>query len=67
MTTNQRRWMSPAEAADYLGISPRTLRNYISEGKLPAYRLGGKRTMRIDRADLDALLRPIPTTGGAHR
>lgn len=57
--------MSPAEAADYLGISPRTLRNYIAEGKLPAYRLGGKRTMRLDRADLDALLRPIPTTGGA--
>lgn len=64
MSATQRRWMSPDEAAQHLGVTKRTLRNYIAEGKLRAYRLAGKRTMRLDQADVDALLSPIPTTGG---
>lgn len=63
-TTNPtRRWLSQAEAADYLGITDRTLRRMIAAGKLRAYRLG-PRLLRIDLDDLDALLRPIPTAGG---
>lgn len=60
-----RRWYSQAEAADYLGVTDRTVRNYIARGTLPGHRVRGSRLVRIDRADLDALLRPIPT-GGAH-
>ena len=53
------RRISVHDAADYLGVSTRTLRRYIVTGKLPAYRVGPT-LIRIDRADLDKLARPIP-------
>ncbi len=59
-----RRWLSQQEAAEYLGVTDRTVRNYISRGTLPGHRVRGARLVRIDRADLDALLRPIPTANG---
>lgn len=55
-----RRWFSQQEAAEYLGVTDRTVRNYVARGLLPAHRVTGSRLIRIDRADLDALLRPIP-------
>lgn len=61
-----RRWLSQSQAADYLGVTDRTIRNYIARGALAGHRVCGSRLVRVDRADLDALLRPIPTTGGAH-
>lgn len=57
------RWLSKREACEHLGVTDRTLRTYIAEGRLPAYRLG-PRLVRIDAADLDALLRPVPVGGG---
>lgn len=48
---------------DY-GISERTLRRYIAEGVLPAYRLG-PRLIRIDPDDVAALFERIPTTDPA--
>ncbi len=59
-----RRWMNQAEAAAYLGVTDRTVRNYIARGQLAGHRLRGSRLIRIDQADLDAMLRPIPTAGG---
>jgi len=56
------RWQS-ALAAD-LGVTDRTIRNLISRGQLQARRIGNSRMIRIDRADLEAILQPIPTTGG---
>lgn len=53
------------EAADYSRKSPRTIRRYIAEGLLPAYRVG-PRDILILRADLDELLRPIPTVRKPH-
>jgi excisionase family DNA binding protein len=50
-----RKMLTPTQAAHYAGISPRTLRRYITEGRLIGYRLG-PRVIRIDLADLDALL-----------
>jgi excisionase family DNA binding protein len=55
-----RRWLSQAETADYLGVTIRKIRRYISIGLLPASRIKGSRLIRIDRTDVDALLRPIP-------
>lgn len=57
MTTQ--RWLSQAEVAEYLGITTRTVRR-SPMGLLPASRIKGSRLIRIDRADADALLRPIP-------
>lgn len=62
-STATRRWVSQAEAAEYLGVTDRTLRRMIAAGDLPAYRLG-KRLLRVDLADVDALLRRVPATGG---
>lgn len=66
ITTSRRQWLTLAEAAEYLGVTDRTLRRKIASGDLPASRLGA-RLLRINQADLDALLRPVPTTtrGGA--
>jgi excisionase family DNA binding protein len=55
---------SVPEAAIRHGVNPRTIRRYISEGRLPAYRLG-PRLIRVKVVDSDQLLRPIYTTGSA--
>lgn len=57
----ERRWLSQQEVADYLGVTDRTVRNYIARGVLPAKRLRGSRLVRIDREDVDRMLTPIPT------
>lgn len=62
--STHRRWLSQAEAAAYIGVTDRTIRAYVSRGDLKAARIRGSRLVRIDRADLDAMLRPIPTAGG---
>lgn len=59
-----RRWIDQRQAAEYLGITDRTLRRMIAAGDLPAYRLG-PRLLRIDVGDLDALMRPVPVGGGS--
>lgn len=48
------------EAADYLGVSHRTIRRLISDGKLPAYRVGGiGGAIRVVACDVEAMKRPI--------
>lgn len=59
-----RRWLDQAEAADYIGVTDRTIRSYIARGVLPARRIRGSRLIRIDVADLDKLLAPIPSAKG---
>lgn len=63
-TAPPRRLVSQAEAAEYLGVTERTIRNYIARGTLPGHRVQGSRLVRIRLSDVDALLRPIPTGGG---
>lgn len=53
--------LSPAEAAEYMGVHDATIRRWIKQEILPAERVG-PRLIRIKRADLDALSQPI---GGA--
>lgn len=61
MSIANRRWLSQQEAAEYLGVTDRTIRNYVARGVLEARRVRGSRLVRIDQAHLDDLLRPIPS------
>ncbi len=45
------RWLSTAEAAHRLGITPRTLYRFIDEGQLPAYRFGRVIRLKADEVD----------------
>lgn len=58
-----RRLESVPAAADYLGVSPKTIRQRIADGTLTGYRFG-PRVLRVDLNEVEASLRPIPTAGG---
>jgi len=47
-------WLSTADAADRLGITPRTLYRFIDEGQVSAYRFG--RVIRLKAADVDQFI-----------
>ena len=51
-----RRWLSQREAAEYLGVSDRTIRVYLTNGALKSRRLKGSRRTWIDRLAIDAAL-----------
>jgi excisionase family DNA binding protein len=53
------RLYSPEDAAEYLGVHVKTVRNWIRSGRLPASRLAGQRVLRIRAADLNRLLEPV--------
>lgn len=54
-------YISQAEAAAYLGVSPRTVRQMIADGRLRAYR-SGTRLVRLRVEEIDAAMKPF---GGA--
>jgi excisionase family DNA binding protein len=54
MLAGEGRWLSTAEAATYLGITPRTVYRLIDTGQLPAYRIG--RVIRLTGHDLDTFI-----------
>ncbi|MFI0264630.1 helix-turn-helix domain-containing protein [Streptomyces sp. NPDC017056] len=50
---------SVEQVAERLGLHPRTVRNYVRDGRLPAVRIG--KQYRIAHADLEAFTgRPVP-------
>jgi excisionase family DNA binding protein len=49
------------QAAEYIGVDEKTIRRYIAQGRLIAYRIG-PRLIRLDRESVLKLARPI---GGA--
>jgi excisionase family DNA binding protein len=51
-----RDYLSPEEAAEFLGVHVQTLRGYIRTKKLPALRVAGERVIRIHRSNLEKLL-----------
>ena len=61
-TTAARRLASINQAADYAACSSKTIRRRIADGSLTGYRMGS-RLIRVDLDELDAIMRPIPTTG----
>jgi excisionase family DNA binding protein len=49
------------EVADLLRCTPRTVQYAINDGRLPAYHLLGRHSVRVARADLEAFgLRRVP-------
>ncbi len=59
----QRRLDTINGAAEYVGVHHKTIRRWISSGRITAYRVGPV-LIRVDLDELDAmLLRPIPTAG----
>jgi excisionase family DNA binding protein len=47
-------WLSTAEAANRLGITPRTLYRFLDEGQLPGYRFG--RVIRLQASDVEGFI-----------
>jgi excisionase family DNA binding protein len=47
-------WLSTAEAAKRLGITPRTLYRFIDQGDIPAYRFG--RVIRLKESEVDGFI-----------
>ena len=49
-------YMTAKQAADYLQVEEKTIRNWTSQGKIPASKIGG--TVRYSKAALDELMAP---------
>lgn len=56
-------WLSTADAADYLGITPRTLYSFIDKGQITGYRFG--RVIRLKQDDVDAFIERSKIAPGA--
>ena len=56
-----RRYGKISEAAEYLGVTDRTIRQMIADGRLTGYR-SGPRLVRVDLNEVDAAMQPF---GGA--
>ena len=54
MADDEIRWLSTADAAKRIGITPRTLYRFIDNGELPAYRFG--RVIRLKESEVDAFI-----------
>ena len=52
--TKEQSFLTPQEVSDLLRVSIHTVRRWIKEGKLPAYKVG--RVWRISKVDLDKWL-----------
>lgn len=52
------------ECAAALGVTLRTVRTYIAQGRLEAYRIGPK-LIRVRAESLEALLQPLSVRKGA--
>jgi len=65
--TKLRDYLRISEAADYLGVSPNTLRNWERAGKITAHRHPMNRYRLFRRQDLDSLLRQVERTTSMDR
>lgn len=65
ITSMTTRYNSLKDAADYFGVTPRTLRNWASAGKITLYRGPAGRTLRVRISEIESALRVVPTIGRA--
>ncbi len=54
-----RKWITIPEAAEHIGIHPRTLERMITAGELPGYKIG-KKIVRVDLNEIDAAIAGRP-------
>ena len=54
----RRRYVKIAEAAAYLQVTDRTIRQMIADGRLTGYRSGG-RLVRLDLNEIDDAMHPF--------
>ena len=57
--TKLRDFLRISEAADYLGVSPKTLRNWERAGKIVAHRHPVNQYRLFKREDLDTVLKQV--------
>ena len=62
-----REYLRISEAADYLGVSPNTLRNWERAGKIVAHRHPVNRYRLFRQQDLDTLLNQVERPPGRDR
>jgi excisionase family DNA binding protein len=60
-------WLSPRQAAAWLGVGMSTVRGYIRRGVLPVRRIRGSRLLRVHVEDLERLLEPRSPRESAQR
>jgi excisionase family DNA binding protein len=60
-TKTDDRLVSIADAAAYLGVNVRSVRNMLTDGRLNAYKLG-PRVVRLRMSEIDAALEPYYET-----
>ena len=58
MESESRDLLTVEQAAAYLQLSQSSIRSYIRQGKLNAFRIAGKRKVLIPRTELLKLLEP---------
>jgi excisionase family DNA binding protein len=54
----RRKYVKMSEAAEYLGVTDRTIRQMIADGRITGYR-NGSRLVRVDLNEIDAAMRPF--------
>jgi excisionase family DNA binding protein len=59
MDESSRDLYTVAQAAEYLQLNQSSIRSYIREGRLKAFRIAGKRKVLIPRSELLNLLEPV--------
>ncbi|OZC29937.1 helix-turn-helix domain-containing protein [Gordonia polyisoprenivorans] len=53
-----KRYVSLDDAADYAGVSTRTIRRWITDNRIAARRVG-PRLVRVDLKSIDAMFEPM--------
>lgn len=64
MDMEARDLLTVEQAAQYLQVSQSSIRSYIRQGRLQAYRIAGKRKVLIPRSALLSLLEPARPEDG---
>lgn len=56
-------FLTIAETADVYGVSEKTVRRWIADSQIIAWRMPGGRLLRIDASSLDGILEPVNYRG----
>ena len=54
-TENSERWIGVEEVAEYLGVRPSTIRDWIKKGTIPANKIG--KQWKFKKSELDEWIR----------